>query len=51
MNLADPATSLQTGIPHIIRLARQATGCEPDLRTDASEFILSLPRRKPDVSS
>ncbi len=44
-------TDAGAGIPRIIRLTRQATGREPDLRADDSEFILSLPRRKPDSSS
>ncbi|MGH9835916.1 MAG: RNA-binding domain-containing protein [Blastocatellia bacterium] len=44
-------TDVGSGIPRIIRLTRQATGREPNLRADASEFILSLPRRKPDTSS
>jgi ATP-dependent DNA helicase RecG len=44
-------THAGSGIPRIIHLTRQATGRDPDLRIQASEFILSLPRRQPDSSA
>jgi ATP-dependent DNA helicase RecG len=45
------ASDAGNGIPRIIRLTQQAVGRTPDLRLEGNEFVLSLPRRKPDSSS
>jgi ATP-dependent DNA helicase RecG len=38
-------TDAGSGIPRIVRLARQATGKEPAFRLEGNEFILTLPRK------
>jgi ATP-dependent DNA helicase RecG len=36
------------GIPRMIRVLRETTGREPDFRSEANEFVVSLPRRNED---
>ena len=41
-------TDAGSGIPRMIRLLREKTGCEPDLRIEGNEFVVALARRGPD---
>ena len=43
-------TDAGSGIPRMIRLLREKTGSEPDLRIEGNEFVVALARRGPDPS-
>ena len=43
-------TDAGSGIPRMIRLLREKTGSEPDLRIEGNEFVVALSRRGPDPS-
>ena len=39
-----PVTDASSGIPRMIRLLREKTGLDPDLRIEGNEFVVELTR-------